>query len=324
MGAICPQGMREPFANHHEKTVLSTISIAFPAIGELGARDSAESNVVHDLLSLYVGVDDRLTRDDLAHLCVATSSSKLLDPAKPVLYQVHHMSDLQIHRRMQTVMCHDGLQAMAACSEAEQWYFDAQGWVSSRLYREGGNNGCKDGKKGDAAAAADAADAASDADHAGDAAAPRTPLWPSGVLRTPLLESLPSASTKQEQPSLAQPDKNRSKDKFWRPVFCPEHVVKFLKRNFASCVNMLFWHDYESLDRTWFPRVMRNTVPWALVWHDYSTVTEMLGPSPQQKKRFCCGPTADGVGSEAHSEARYRAAMVKAKQPNGDPSSSSQ
>ena len=97
MGAICPQGMREPFANHYEKNVLSTISIAFPAIGELGARDSAGSDVVHDLLTLYVGADERLTRDDLAHMCVATSGGKLLDPAKPLLYQVHHMSHLQIH-----------------------------------------------------------------------------------------------------------------------------------------------------------------------------------------------------------------------------------
>ena len=287
------------------------------------------------MLSLYVDADDRFTRDDLAHMCVATLGGKLLDPGMVVRDQVdcaptHADCDaptLQIHRRMQTVMCHGGLQALAACSEAEQWYFEKQGWVSSLLYREGGK--AADAADAADAPAADAADAASDADHAGGAAAPRTPQWPAAdaadaasdadhagdgpcVPRTPpLATSLPSASTEQDQPSLEQPNRKRGKGNFFRPVFRPEHVVKFLKRNLASCVNMLFWllracllvgHTHDEIDR------LSSRIKVALVGHDCSTVTGMLGALSHNTKKSCCILTSDGVGSEAQSEARYREA----------------
>ena len=78
----------------------STIPVAFPVIDELGAHDSAGSWVVHDILTSCVDGDDRLTRDDLADMCVATLDGKLLDPHSAVNDQVENMSHLQICHRV--------------------------------------------------------------------------------------------------------------------------------------------------------------------------------------------------------------------------------
>ena len=74
----------------------SSIPVAFPATGELGARDSAGSDKVHDILISCVDGDDQLTSDDLADMCVATLGGELLDPGSAVSDQVENMSHLQI------------------------------------------------------------------------------------------------------------------------------------------------------------------------------------------------------------------------------------
>ena len=100
MGATCSHGMREPFSHPFEKRNHSTISVAFPAIGEFGARTSAGSDVVNNILISYVDGDNLLTNDDLADMCVATLDGKLLDPHSAVNDQVENMSHLQICHRV--------------------------------------------------------------------------------------------------------------------------------------------------------------------------------------------------------------------------------
>ena len=73
--------------------------VAFPFIGELGARDSAGSDSFYDILLMYVDGDYLLTRDDLADMCVATLDGKLLDTHSAVSGQVENMSHLQICHR---------------------------------------------------------------------------------------------------------------------------------------------------------------------------------------------------------------------------------
>ena len=82
--------------------------VAFPAIGELGARDSAGSNTVHNLLAMYVDGDNLLIKDDLADMCVATLGGTLLDTHSAVSDQVENMSHLQIcHRKLGGMPTHE-------------------------------------------------------------------------------------------------------------------------------------------------------------------------------------------------------------------------
>ena len=217
MGATCSPGMREPFPNPSEKTCSSSIPVAFPATGELGARDSAGSDKVHDLCLWQTCVwddDNELNRDHLAHMCVVTLDGKLLDPGSPVRDQVENMSHLRI--------CWRHLCGFAGPSESS-----CHGGLEC-LDGEGGKKGGTAGKKGD--------------------------YFPGGPRTPALATSLPSDEP-QEDPGLVLAMANRSAELKKSMVFLQDGMDQAKNRwprntrNLTSCVNMLFWCDYESLDR---------------------------------------------------------------------------
>ena len=195
----------------------SSIPVAFPATGELGARDSAGSDKVHDICLWQTCVwddDNELTRDHLAHMCVVTLDGKLLDPGSPVRDQVENMSHLRI--------CWRHLCGFAGPSESS-----CHGGLEC-LDGEGGKKGGTAGKKGD--------------------------YFPGGPRTPALATSLPSDEP-QEDPGLVLAMANRSAELKKSMVFqmdCMDQARyrwPHNTRNLTSCVNMLFWCDYESLDR---------------------------------------------------------------------------
>ena len=84
----------------------------FPAISELGARDSAGSGSVYSILATYVDGDNLLNKDDLADMCLATLDGTLLDTHSALGDQVENMAHLQIcHRKLGGMPIHQ----MEAC-----------------------------------------------------------------------------------------------------------------------------------------------------------------------------------------------------------------